>query len=234
VVADDGSSMATVESLHVALDGLPVTLLPAPRSGHPGRVRNAALAVLDTEWVAFLDSDDSWRADKLEKQLRATRAGAVAVCSNARRIVDGVPAGSVLTALPPTLGLADLVRENRVINSSVFIRRDVLDGVGQVASSYLVRGCEDYATWLRVATRHDWTALDEELVDYVDEPAVSIRGSEEFAVHAGQQAAWLDFVMWRRETGSPMRLPEKVLTGVLRRALLLSAARSGRTAPAGG
>jgi hypothetical protein len=64
--------------------------------------------------------------------------------------------------------------------------------------------------------------LAETLVDYVDDPTVSIRGSEEFAVHPGQVAAWLDFVMWRRETGSALRLPEMVLTGVLRRALLLA------------
>jgi len=228
VVADDGSSPPTVEALAERLAGGPAELVRAPRSGHPGRVRNEGLTRLDTEWVAFLDSDDTWHAEKLERQLAAADGGAVAVCTNARRIVSGRPVGTVLDSLPPQLGLGDLIRENKVINSSVLIRRDVLDDVGRVASSYLVRGCEDYATWLRVASRHRWTALPEPLVDYVDEPSVSIRGSEEFAVHPGQVAAWIDFVMWRRETGAALRLPEQVLTAVLRRALLASTRREGR------
>lgn len=220
VVADDGSSRATVEELAAGLDGGPAELVPAPRSGHPGRVRNAGLERLDTDWVAFLDSDDTWHPDKLARQMEAVADGAVAVCTNARRIVDGEPSGTVLAELPAQLSLRDLVRENKVINSSVLIRKYVLDGVGGIASSYLVRGCEDYATWLRVATRHRWLALDEPLVDYTDEPSVSIRGGEEFAVHPGQQAAWLDYIMWRRESGRPLVLAERVVKSVLRRAII--------------
>lgn len=228
VVTDDGSSPASVERLSAGLAGTGVELVLAPRSGHPGRVRNAGLERLRTRWVAFLDSDDSWHVDKLERQLVLAQAGHVAVCTNARRIVAGNPDGTVLQDMPSTMGLPVLLRENKVINSSVLIRRDVLEDVGRVASSYLVRGCEDYATWLRVASRHQWAALDELLVDYVDEPAVSIRGSEEFAAHPGQVAAWLDFVMWRRESGAPLRFPEKVLTAVLRRSLLISTRQSAR------
>jgi glycosyltransferase involved in cell wall biosynthesis len=225
VVTDDGSSASTVAALAERLAGGPAELVRAPRSGHPGRVRNEGLARLDTEWVAFLDSDDTWHTEKLERQLAVAGTGSVAVCTNARRIVADAPSGTVLDSLPARLGLRDLVRENKVINSSVLIRRDVLYGVGGIASSYLVRGCEDYATWLRVATRHDWAGLDQPLVDYVDEPAASIRGSEEFAAHAGQVAAWIDFVMWCRDSGSPLRLPERVVSAGLRWALLLSARR---------
>lgn len=229
VVADDGSSPSSIERLSAGLAGTGVELVAAPRSGHPGRVRNAGLERLRTGWVAFLDSDDTWHVDKLKRQLALAMAvGHVAVCTNARRIVAGQPDGTVLQSMPSTMGLPALLRENKVINSSVLIRRDVLDDVGRVASSYLVRGCEDYATWLRVASRHQWAALDEPLVDYVDEPAVSIRGSEEFAAHPGQVAAWLDFVMWRRATGAPLRIPEKVLTAVLRRSLLISTRKSAR------
>lgn len=229
VVADDGSSDETVQELSKALAPLQVELVRAPRSAHPGRTRNAGLAVLDTQWVAFLDSDDTWAPAKLERQLSAVCSG-VAVCTNARRIVSNTPTGTVLSSLPRALTLSHLICENKVVNSSVLIRRDVLDEVGQVASSYLVRGCEDYATWLRVATRYEWVGLDEPLVDYVDEPSVSIRGSEEFAIHAGQQAAWLDYVMWRRDMGSRLRLSEWVLTTAVKRAMLAGAARAATSA----
>ena len=222
VVVDDGSSLGTLEELAGLLAAHPVELVRAPRSTHPGRARNAGLEVLRTRWVAFLDSDDTWAPRKLEAQLSAV-GQAAAICTNARRIVGGVPEGTVLARLPAVIRLRDLINENKVINSSVLIRRQVLDEVGGVASSYLVRGCEDYATWLRVASRHAWVGLDEPLVDYVDEPAVSIRGSEEFSVHPGRQAAWLDYVIWRRESGAPTVLAEKILSGGLRRALILQA-----------
>ena len=227
VVVDDGSKQATVEELGDRLASHPVALVRAPRSTHPGRTRNAGLAALQTHWVAFLDSDDTWAPTKLERQLAAVGDNA-AICTNARRIVGGAPRGVVVDDLPARLGLRELINENKVINSSVLVTRAVLEEVGQVASSYLVRGCEDYATWLRIATRHTWLGLDEPLVDYVDEPSVSIRGSEEFAVHPGRQAAWLDYVIWRRETGHPSVLAEKVLSGGLRRALLLQAGGAPR------
>src|SRR4051794_17750234 len=85
VVVDDGSSAATIDELARLLASHPVTLVRAPRSTHPGRVRNAGLEVLRTQWVAFLDSDDTWAPHKLETQLSAV-GGAVAICTNARRI----------------------------------------------------------------------------------------------------------------------------------------------------
>ncbi|RKS80304.1 glycosyl transferase family 2 [Motilibacter peucedani] len=232
VVVDDGSSSATVEALEIRLAGL-ATLVKAPRTALPGRSRNAGVAVLDTDWVAFLDSDDTWAPERLERQLQqAARTGAVALCSNADRVVDGQVAGRVLDGLPATLALADLVKVNSVINSTVLLRRDVLLSVGGVAASYSVRGCEDYATWLRVATSHDWSGIDEPLVRYTDEPSTSIRGAEEFAVHPGQQAAWLDFVLWRREAGRPLELAEQALGRGVRAALLAETSERGARAVA--
>lgn len=221
VVVDDGSHPTTVEALTAQLRAFPARLIAAPRSAHPGRVRNLGVAELRTDWVAFLDSDDMWHPQKLARQLElGAEAGAGAVCSNARRTVDGRAEGDVVAGLPATLTLRELLSRNMVVNSTVLLRRDVLDDVGGVASSYLVRGCEDYATWLRVASRHQWAAVREPLVDYADDPSTSIRGAEEFAVHPGQRAAWLDYVIWRRETGEPLRLAERLLSGVLRRALI--------------
>lgn len=235
VVVDDGSSSSTVEALDDALRQLPgasiVELERAPHTGHPGRARNLGVRRLETEWVAFLDSDDVWRPDKLERQLARATAGVVAMSSNARRIVEGRALGLVLEqpSTDTTLRLGSLVKVNSIINSSVLIRRSTLAQVGGVASSYLVRGCEDYATWLRVTTDAEWLFLSEPLVDYTDEPSASIRGAEEFSIHPGQQAAWLDYVIWRRESGRALPLAERVLSKGLRAALLLAARAGSRS-----
>jgi glycosyltransferase involved in cell wall biosynthesis len=73
VIADDGSNEATRAYLRTLPTSRVRTLL-LEHCGNPSGVRNAALAVARGEFVAFLDSDDSWMPTKLERQLAAMRA----------------------------------------------------------------------------------------------------------------------------------------------------------------
>jgi glycosyltransferase involved in cell wall biosynthesis len=70
VIADDGSAPQTRAYLQ-GVDDARVRILWLAHCGNPGRVRNAALASATGRYVAFLDSDDVWAANKLEKQIAA-------------------------------------------------------------------------------------------------------------------------------------------------------------------
>ena len=71
-VADDGSTDDTVDRLNrFALPHLHV--VRSEHRGHIGRLRNLGAWAGSGELIAFLDSDDLWRPDKLEKQVRALR-----------------------------------------------------------------------------------------------------------------------------------------------------------------
>ena len=74
IIADDGSDGEALEYLESLTRSARVRLIRLPHSGNPGAVRNAALRVARGEYVAFLDSDDSWMPTKLEAQVRALRA----------------------------------------------------------------------------------------------------------------------------------------------------------------
>lgn len=226
VVVDDGSGPGVVDRLTQGLSALPVTFIKAARTSHPGRVRNHGLATLDTEWVAFLDSDDTWLSSKLEVQMElATRRGSSAVYTGAHRVVSGEVAGLVSAGLPSGLRFQDLVRSNLILNSSVLVRRAVLDRVSGVAESYVVRGCEDYATWLRIASFTNWVGTPEPLVRYNDEVLEGIRGTEQQTHHPAREAAWLDYIAWRQRSGQETRLSGRVLRRVLPLALTLDARR---------
>jgi glycosyltransferase involved in cell wall biosynthesis len=68
VVVDNGS---TDGSAAIAAGyGPPVELVTEPRPGI-GPARNAAVAAAGGDFVAFLDADDLWQADKTERQLAA-------------------------------------------------------------------------------------------------------------------------------------------------------------------
>ena len=68
LVVDDGSTDDTVDVVRGF--GPPVRLIPQQHGG-PSRARNLGVAEATTEWIAFLDSDDLWHPDYLERMARA-------------------------------------------------------------------------------------------------------------------------------------------------------------------
>ncbi len=73
LVVDDGSTDGTKEWL----SGHPEARLCAlflPHCGSPAAVRNVGIRSARGRWVAFLDSDDLWAHDKLERQVEALTA----------------------------------------------------------------------------------------------------------------------------------------------------------------
>ena len=65
VIVDDGSTDATAALLAAARD---LIVLRQPRRG-PAAARNRGLQAASGEFIAFLDADDLWPADKLRRQL---------------------------------------------------------------------------------------------------------------------------------------------------------------------
>lgn len=73
IIVDDSSPLSAVDSLAgLSAPGIEIMILEQPNGG-PGAARNLALANLpaDTDFVAFLDSDDVWQSDHLSNALNA-------------------------------------------------------------------------------------------------------------------------------------------------------------------
>lgn len=69
LVVDDGSTDSTVDIvLSLARKNIAIRLLEGPGRG-PGPARNVALSVANGEILGFLDADDLWPANKLERQI---------------------------------------------------------------------------------------------------------------------------------------------------------------------
>ncbi|MCC6416950.1 MAG: glycosyltransferase [Gemmataceae bacterium] len=88
IVVDDGSTDDTRAVLHPFAPH--ITLLAQQRGGI-GAARNRAVAHASGELLAFLDQDDLWRPDKLEKQVRYAvgRQDVAVIYTDAEEFDDG-------------------------------------------------------------------------------------------------------------------------------------------------
>lgn len=77
IVVDDGSTDATAEVLAPLLDRIRLVRKP---NGGASSARNRGVIEATGDWIAFLDSDDTWDADKLEKQAACIGKTSAKVC----------------------------------------------------------------------------------------------------------------------------------------------------------
>lgn len=107
--------------------------------------RNTALNLASGRFVAFLDSDDLWYENKLEKQLAYMKNKNAAISCTAMEKID--EEGRYLNAIyyvRETINYKYLLKNTIISTSTVIIDRNMI-GNFQMP---LRRGGQDYATWL--------------------------------------------------------------------------------------
>jgi teichuronic acid biosynthesis glycosyltransferase TuaG len=175
LVCDDGSTDNS-EMIVNSFKDPKIKWIPGQHSGRPAIPRNRGIKLSAGDWIAFLDSDDSWNADKIEKQLQLSiESNCSAICSNAIRLVDGFENQLYLNIVNKTITFDDLVFVNKIICSSVLIHRSIIKKIGFFPEELNFRAIEDYYFWLKAATYTKWGYCQDGLVNYKDDPENSIR-----------------------------------------------------------
>jgi glycosyltransferase involved in cell wall biosynthesis len=177
VVVNDGSRDATLEQLAPFGDAIRIISIP---NGGVSNARNVGVQASVGAYVAFLDADDIWQADKLERHLGAMLAHPTVgfSCSNYRTISPGWPDSVHFDQyrdnpgmwfdrpMPATQAYRQLIHGNFVGTcSNVIARRDLLVDAGLFNVG--LRQAEDYDLWLRCAERTDFLLLSDVLLDKV-------------------------------------------------------------------
>jgi len=155
VVVDDGSTDATaevVERLRSELGPeIEVIYLSQVRRGG-NAARNAGVRAASGDWIAFLDSDDLWVGDKLEKQLArvALSPGSVACYCGLRGFSEEGQLPEEHRAFPEgDLSSSLLVRDGTAPTSCYLVRRSVLLEAGLFDEELQAR--QDWDMWIRVS-----------------------------------------------------------------------------------
>jgi glycosyltransferase involved in cell wall biosynthesis len=141
------------------------------RLGYPGKVRNLGIKESSGEWLAFLDDDDFWLKDKLEKQMLCSDKYDFICCDalinnvryNKNFYIDYWNNNNPENK--DELDYSILLKHNLIINSTVVIKKDLINGVGGFDETR--RQGEDYITWLKITKMGaPCFFLDESLMEY--------------------------------------------------------------------
>ncbi len=152
VVVVNNYSTDDTESVVQSFNDERITLVNFLNHGVIAAGRNEGIRLSRGEFVAFLDSDDEWQPEKLEKCIHALRAGADLVC-HAERWVGGDRPERVVQYGPAEKsswrGL--LLDQNRVSTSATVVRRSCLERAGLFDESAEFITAEDYEMWMKLA-----------------------------------------------------------------------------------
>ena len=163
IVVDDASVDATKE-IHEGYSRN-ISIITFAKNMGVSAARNAAISTCDSEWIAFLDSDDFWHADKLQKQVALTsiRMECPIHFTDEIWIRNGNRVNPKLKhkkiegwIFKPSLELC------LISPSTVLLRRELFEIHGLFDENLSI--CEDYALWLRLTAQYPVALLNEKFM----------------------------------------------------------------------
>lgn len=157
IIGDDGSTDNTKNTVDEYSKILPIQYVYEANWGGPARPRNNAIKVAQGEWICLLDSDDWWYPIKLEVVSKHLYNSDILyhdldIYSNNKKMRLKKARGCHLGN--PVFN--DLMRSGNVINnSSVVVRKSIVDMAGGFFEDKSLIAVEDFDLWLRIARISD-------------------------------------------------------------------------------
>ena len=163
IVIDDGSTDGTEEWIRSHYPN--IDLVVQTNQG-VSAARNTGIRHASSDWIAFLDSDDIWMPNKIERQLAhlQTDPGTL-ICHTEEKWIYQGRAKTVSPAYRKKGGwIFEFCLPLCAISPSTsLIHKSVFDKVGVFDES--LPACEDYDLWLRIASRYPVALVDEALIE---------------------------------------------------------------------
>lgn len=184
LAVDDGSKDASPEILaEFSEKDQRIRLLQQAQNSGVALARNRGIREAAGQYLAFLDSDDLWRPEKLKKQIAFMEEHQAAVSATAYGVIDetGRKAGADrhfpgVQEGCRTYGFQELLKGNALGCLTVVVDRKALQEQGYTGEiTFPQIKHEDYALWLSILqTGVKAYALEEVLADYrIDSKSIS-------------------------------------------------------------
>lgn len=155
VIVVDNHSNDNTDEVIVGFVDPRITCLKIHNNGVIAASRNAGIRVAKGEWIALLDSDDWWTANKLQACLECIDEKVDLVYHDLEIVTDQpryLRRNTIDSWQVNTPVLIDLlVRGNALATSSVLVRKKILEQLNGMKENPDMVAMEDYNTWLRIA-----------------------------------------------------------------------------------
>jgi glycosyltransferase involved in cell wall biosynthesis len=164
MVVDDGSKDDTCALVETY--GGPVKLLRQKNAG-PSTARNYGTRSSSGELIAYLDADDAWKPEKIEKQVKALEANPEAVLCYTGLLNFNEEEGFEFPSAPTPLAQLEAelrIRNPRIVPSSVLVRRWAFEQFAGFDPA--LKGSEDWDFAIAMLEMGPFVVLEEPLTLY--------------------------------------------------------------------
>ena len=165
-IVDDGSTDNTDEVVKFYIDNYAsIHYCKLSENGGPAVARTEGIKRATGKYVAFLDSDDIWMTDKLEKQITFMEAVGAKFSATAYRQMDEFGNNTGIVCVPPKkMDYKKCIRlSNPIGNLTVMYNQEEL-GKFEVP---LIKKRNDFALWLQILKKTDYCyGMEEALGSY--------------------------------------------------------------------
>lgn len=163
IIVDDGSTDETASMLKKDFPQL--SYITQDNKG-VSAARNRGIQQAQGDWVAFLDSDDTWLTEKLAMQACALESVPdIKVCHTEEIWIRNGVRVNAMNKHKKTGGwiFKHCLPLCAMSPSSIIIHRSVFDDIGLFDESF--PACEDYDLWLRITAKYPVLFIEQPLIN---------------------------------------------------------------------
>ncbi len=151
IVIDDGSTDDLEQVMRAYRDNPALSFIKNEQNLGAAGSRNRGAALAKGKYVAFLDADDYWEKEKLQKQLEKMQKTGCVLCCTARELMT--PEGKLTGRIIPVkeeITYHELLHHNSINCSSVVLKTEVAREFPMEHDD----SHEDYITWLKILRKY--------------------------------------------------------------------------------
>lgn len=155
LIIDDGSEDNTADIVNtIAKKDLRIHYIRNEKNLGVSAARNRGILLASGDWIAFLDSDDKWASDKLEKQINLINENKLVkfLFTGSSFVDERDNPYSYVFRVPEKVSYQDLLKQNVISCSSVLVNKQCISGLKMERDDLH----EDFAMWMQILKKETY------------------------------------------------------------------------------